>query len=149
MLCRWCYFQKMICGISKMLICLIYTGEVARRVYANSFKTYIWVAVTKYKRLLCQKPYTNMRSKETQSGQHITFFYTIGIVSSSATAAHSKHHPANKIFTILLVSTVGWSISCISFNSSCNTHNSICSCWKSFAYDNGILNGIHHSKKPH
>ena len=45
----------MICGISKMLICLISTGEVAKQVYANIFKTYIWVAVAKYKRLLCQK----------------------------------------------------------------------------------------------
>ena len=45
----------MICGISKILICLIYTGEVAKQVYANSFKIYIWVAVAKYKRLLSQK----------------------------------------------------------------------------------------------
>ena len=30
---------KMLCGISKMLICLISTGEVAKQVYANIFKT--------------------------------------------------------------------------------------------------------------
>ena len=70
-------------------------------------------------------------------------------MSSSAIATHSKHHPMNIIFTILFVSTMGWTISCMAFNSSCNTHNSICSCWKSFAYDNGISNGIHHSKKRH
>ena len=70
-----------------------------------------------------------MCSKETQSGQHITFFYTVGIVSSSAIAAHSRHHPTNIIFTILLVSTMDWTISCTAFNSFCNTHNSICSYW--------------------
>ena len=56
-----------------------------------------------------------MRSKETQSGQHITFVYTIDIVSSSATAAHSRHHPTIIIFTIFLVSTMGWTISCTTF----------------------------------
>ena len=56
-----------------------------------------------------------MRSKETQSRQHITFVYTIDIVSSSATVAHSRHHPTIIIFTIFLVSTMGWTISCTTF----------------------------------
>ena len=56
-----------------------------------------------------------MRSKETQSWQHITFVYTIDIVSSSVTVAHSRHHPTIIIFTILLVSTMGWTISCTAF----------------------------------
>ena len=70
-----------------------------------------------------------MRSKETQSRQHITFVYTIDIVSSSATVAHSRHHPTIIIFTILLVSIMDWTISCTAFNSFCNIHNSICSYW--------------------
>ena len=56
-----------------------------------------------------------MHNKETLGGQHIAFFYTVDIVSSSATAAHSRHHPTIIIFTILLVSTMGWTISCTTF----------------------------------
>ena len=87
-----------------------------------------------------------MLRKQKQSGHHITFFYTVVIVSSSATSVHSKHHPMNIIFTILLVSTMGWTLSCTAFNSSRNTHTSIYSCWKSSAYNNGVFKGIHHSK---
>ncbi|KAM4097905.1 hypothetical protein ACJW30_07G036600 [Castanea mollissima] len=61
-----------------------------------------------------------MHRKERQSGQHITFFYIVSIVSSSSTATHSRHHLPNINFTILLVSTMGWTISCTTFNSSHN-----------------------------
>ncbi|KAL4651085.1 hypothetical protein ACB092_01G134000 [Castanea dentata] len=55
-------------------------------------------------------------------------FYSVEIVSNSATAVNSNHHPMNIIFTILFISTMGWTISCMTFNSSYNTHSSICSC---------------------
>ena len=70
-------------------------------------------------------------------------------MSSSATTTHSKYHPMNIIFIVLFVSTMGWTISCMTCNSSCNTHSSSCSYWKSFAYNNSIFNRIHHSRKRH
>ena len=48
-----------------------------------------------------------MHNKETLGGQHIAFFYTVDIVSSSATATHNRHHLTNINLTILLVLTMG------------------------------------------
>ena len=90
-----------------------------------------------------------MVTHQKRSGHHNNFVYTIVIVSSSARVVHSRLHPMNIIFTILFVSTMGWTLSCMTLNFSRNTHSFACSCWKSSAYDNGVFKRIHHWKNPH
>ena len=90
-----------------------------------------------------------MVTHQKRSGHHNNFVYTVVIVSNSARVVHSKLHPMNIIFTILFVSTMGWTLSCMTLNSSINTHCSTCSCWKSSTYDNGVFKRIHHWKNPH
>ena len=138
----------MLCRINKKLICLIYTGEVAKQVSANSLNIHMGssskiqeIAMSKNRRQIAQQGNT------LWAAYH---FLLHRLDSEQQCNSHAQQAPSNEYnFHHSFVLTMGWTVSCMAFNSSQNTHNFICSCWKFFAYDNDIFNGIHHSKKRH